>query len=90
MSSEVVDLALDIDHLSISKAVSIENAEECNRYITQSNDDSLTIITQNIRSIYKNIDELNVLLSRMKLNIDIIILTECWLCMNRISLRRTV
>ncbi|VVC86635.1 unnamed protein product, partial [Leptidea sinapis] len=83
MSSDVVDLALYIDHLSISKAVIIENAEEYNRYFTQGKNDSLTLMTQNIRNVYRNIDELNVLLTRMKLSIDIIIHTECWLCSDR-------
>ena len=36
-------------------------------------------MTQNIRSIYKNIDEFNVFIQRLDIACDIIVLTECWL-----------
>ncbi|KOB76258.1 putative tick transposon, partial [Operophtera brumata] len=39
----------------------------------------LKIITQNVRSIYKNFDSFVILLSSLSLECDIIILTECWL-----------
>lgn len=37
----------------------------------------ITIVTQNIRSIYANTDDLQVTLTQLELNCDIIILTEC-------------
>lgn len=39
----------------------------------------LKIITQNVRSIFKNFDTFVVLLSSLKLECDVIVLTECWL-----------
>lgn len=40
---------------------------------------SISLLTQNIRSINCNLPGFETLLSRIKINIDIIILTECWL-----------
>ena len=57
---------------------SIIEPENC-RYIFQSSPSSLRIITQNIRSVYRNLDEFVVLLAKMVCRCDIIILTECWL-----------
>lgn len=47
------------------------------------NSQDFSIITQNIRSIYKNIDDLQVTLSTLTNDIDIIILTECRLNVNK-------
>lgn len=51
--------------------------DQCESVITT--DYKLKIMTFNIRSISLHFDEFLVLLNRIKLNIDIIILTECWL-----------
>lgn len=83
INTNPVDLALDIDNLSLSKAFIIENAEDCPQYIKQNKNDSLTLLTQNIRSIYKNFDEVIIMMERMNVDLDFIVLTECWLCDNK-------
>ncbi|KOB78238.1 putative tick transposon [Operophtera brumata] len=40
---------------------------------------SFRIISQNIRSVHKNLDDFGVFISRTKLDFDLIFLTECWL-----------
>lgn len=40
---------------------------------------SLKIITQNIRSINRNISEFEILMERLNVDLDIIVLTECWI-----------
>ncbi|KAL4715606.1 hypothetical protein ACJJTC_006185 [Scirpophaga incertulas] len=40
---------------------------------------SLTVLTQNIRSINRNFSELEILLARANLSCDVLILTKCWL-----------
>lgn len=44
---------------------------------------SLNIIIQNIRSVYSNFNDFEITFSRFKLDVDIIILTECWLSPNK-------
>lgn len=62
-------------------ASAIANSFQCNiddltKHVkTKGND--LTVITQNIRSIYRNFDDLQIALSTLHFNTDIIILTEC-------------
>jgi len=67
----------DIDNLSVSesKACDVEN---CKQYLS-SYSNPLTILTQNIRSIFKNFDNFSSFLHRLNINSDIIVLTECWL-----------
>lgn len=36
-----------------------------------------TILTQNIRSVYKNIEDLELNLYRFKVDVDVVILTKC-------------
>lgn len=43
------------------------------------NNNSFNILHKNIRSIRKNFDELQILLKYLKVNFQIIILTECWI-----------
>lgn len=52
------------------------SVEDCSMSIPSH---SLKVLTQNIRSIGKNFDEVVILLERLKTDIDIIVLTECWL-----------
>jgi hypothetical protein len=44
-----------------------------------------TIATQNIRSIYSNLTDLQLTLSQLDFDIDILILTECRLNVNKIN-----
>lgn len=43
----------------------------------------LKVLTQNIRSVHKNFDMFCVMLSTLKFDCDIIVLTECWLTTNK-------
>lgn len=47
--------------------------------VFHSNNNSLNIISQNIRSIRKNFDNFTVLLQDLDFHFDIIILSECWI-----------
>lgn len=71
------NLITDIDNTlcTVSKSCSVE---DCRQYLSDCQN-SLTILTQNIRSIYKNIDSFNIFLQRLDFECDIIVLTECWL-----------
>ena len=71
-------VALDIDNINISRVYIAEEAEECAGYLNMEGE-YITIINQNIRSINKNFDDFVLLLNRINTNVDIIILTECWL-----------
>lgn len=68
----------EIDNVEINKAMTCDISELCK--MTNSPNKSLTIISQNIRSIYKNFNELEISLASFSLEIDIIVLTEC--CLN--------
>lgn len=45
----------------------------------QINKSDITIVSQNIRSVYKNMDDFSLNLSALNLLPDFIVLTECWL-----------
>jgi hypothetical protein len=72
-----ISIISDIDNFSVSESKSCE-VEECSQYLSTFHN-SLTILTQNIRSVFKNIDSFNVFLHRLNYDCDIIVLTECWL-----------
>lgn len=72
-----IDLINEIDNSFVNVFNSCE-VEDCKSYVSNF-PESLTILTQNIRSLYKNIDSFYVLLQRLNFTCDIIILTECWL-----------
>lgn len=71
------NLISDLDNFSVADSKSCE-VEDCKQYIYPSQN-PLTILTQNIRSIFKNFDNFSVLQRRLDINCDIIVLTECWL-----------
>jgi hypothetical protein len=64
-----------LDNLSIAQ--SFECLPEDLYKHTNINKFDFTIVTQNIRSIYSNIDDLRLALSSLSVNIDILILSEC-------------
>lgn len=68
----------DIDDFSISESQKC-TPEECNKILNTYKHSSINIITQNIRSINHNYSNFLTLMERIKLNLDIIVLTECWL-----------
>lgn len=70
----------NVDSVSVSDAISCDS-HDCS-LLNFKHDKYLTIIQQNIRSISRNFDNFLTLLTLMKINCDIIILTECWLYCN--------
>lgn len=69
-----------LDSLSNPESL-ICSAEDCPKYML-SQENSFTIITQNIRSAWCNFHSFSTLLTRIGLLPDIIVLTECWLSVN--------
>lgn len=70
---------LDLDSLSVAKA-SICDVSDVTKYLKYaSNNDSINIITQNIRSISCNLPSYTTFLHRSGISWDIIVLSECWL-----------
>lgn len=67
----------DIEQISVSDTL-VCSPEDTSKYI-RSDHPGLKILHVNIRSINKNFNDLLVLLHRIKLYIDVVILTECWL-----------
>lgn len=67
----------DIDNLTISKSFVCE-PEHCKTHIPKLTS-HIKILQQNIRSINKNFPSIPILLSRLKFECDIVVLTECWL-----------
>lgn len=65
----------EIDNCEIAKSFSC-NIESFSKHYKSKNS-ILTIASQNIRSIYCNLDDLTLNLLQLKLDIDIIVLTEC-------------
>uniref|UniRef100_A0A2A4JYZ1 Reverse transcriptase domain-containing protein n=1 Tax=Heliothis virescens TaxID=7102 RepID=A0A2A4JYZ1_HELVI len=74
------NLTTDLDNFSVSEARACD-VEDCKQYLS-SYINPFTILTQNIRSIFKNFDNFNTLHQRLNINCDIIVLTECWLTKN--------
>lgn len=70
-------LITDIDSFSVSEVI-VCNIEECKKYCTAENK-TITLLTQNIRSINRNFTGFQLLLQNLDLCCDIIVLTECWL-----------
>ena len=70
----------ELDNFSISESM-VCNVDDCSGFISHGIP-NMKILTQNIRSISRNFDELIVFLCRLKLDCDVLILTECWLSCN--------
>lgn len=70
-----ISTLLELDSAEIAVSISCE-IEELEKH-TQLSGKDLNIITQNIRSIYKNTNDLLLNLSRFTCEVDVLILTEC-------------
>lgn len=81
MDRLVYELTNNIDEITTSNSIICE-PEECSSYIN-TNQYSINIISQNIRSISRNFDSFTTLLHRIGVKPDIIVLSECWLSCNR-------
>lgn len=79
--NSIKELSEDIDNLTIIRNHYVENPEIC-RYKLNLDKQNITILTQNIRSINKNLDDFSMFLHRLSFEIDVIVLTECWLNRN--------
>lgn len=66
----------EIDNTQVAVAVTCA-PEECHSHIKTSN--HLTLLTQNVRSIYKNLDTFRVTLQSLQIDCDILVMTECHL-----------
>lgn len=67
-----------IDTTDTYNAIYTEQPEDYKNIITSKNE-NFKILNLNICSINKNFDQLCVFLERLQTNVDVIILTECWL-----------
>lgn len=74
--------AQELDCIQTSHSVKC-NIQDISNYCPGSPRNNLRIITQNIVSIYKNFDDLQVTLSELNFDVDILILTECRLDPNK-------
>ncbi|KAL4718887.1 hypothetical protein ACJJTC_006561 [Scirpophaga incertulas] len=74
-------ILLDIDNFSVASSY-IGNTIKCNDLVSNS-EKSLNIITQNIRSVYKNLDSFIAHISQLSFEPDLIILTESRLDVNK-------
>ncbi|KAG7313027.1 hypothetical protein JYU34_000107 [Plutella xylostella] len=72
----------EIDSVKIAHAFTCD-IDKLNKHILVKNS-NLTIISQNIRSIYANFDDLQLTLASLDFNVDILVLTECRLSENTI------
>lgn len=70
--------------MAVSKQLTCE-VEDCSSLINSTDNSNFIMITQNIRSINCNINDFEVLISRLNIELDLIVLTECWLA-NTVSL----
>ncbi|KAL0879195.1 hypothetical protein ABMA27_002982 [Loxostege sticticalis] len=70
-------LISDLDNFSVSESRACDT-ERCKLYLTSYNS-PFTILTQNIQSIFKNLDNFSIFQQRLNINCDVIVLTECWL-----------
>lgn len=72
------ELLDDIDGAEVSRSCVIDNPDMCHLYISKTAN-NLVVVHQNIRSIAKNLDNFTLLLHRIRCQVDLIILTECWI-----------
>ncbi|KAG8243487.1 hypothetical protein J6590_045338 [Homalodisca vitripennis] len=70
----------DNDLIEINSCIQIPDFSLLNNFFSSNNGhDKLKIYHCNIRSYSKNIDELMIYLSHLNFNLDILVMTECWL-----------
>lgn len=77
-------LICDLDSFSVSESNTCD-VEDCKHLLPSSNK-TLTLLTQNIRSINRNMHGFEVLLQRLDISSDVIVLTECWLSKQKLNL----
>ncbi|KAH9642381.1 hypothetical protein HF086_004913 [Spodoptera exigua] len=76
----LVDIIQNIDEITTLECHDFNQLDECKEYCKNINQvDGLKILSLNIRSYQRNFDDFTVALSRLEVNFDAIVLTECWL-----------
>lgn len=70
-------ISTDIDNITVSSAFTCSTLDCCK--LKPSSGRNLSCLTQNIRSIGRNFPGLLVLLQQIGFELDILVLTECWL-----------
>lgn len=69
----------DVDeNINVGTSCLVDNPDDCSKILNTSQT-GIKMIVQNIRSLNKNFEDFLILLTRLKLDFDLIILTECWL-----------
>lgn len=71
----------EMDNIEIASSIKCD-IDDLNKLIEIKQND-LTIVSQNIRSVYSNLDDLNLTLSSLSFLPDLVILTECRLQSNK-------
>lgn len=74
-NSDDITLHTNIDSANIYSSRHVNCIEDCSNFVKQRL--NLSILNFNIRSVMKNFDNFCVFLTRLKIKIDVIILTEC-------------
>lgn len=67
----------ELDSFQVSKSY-VCLPDQCSKFVSDTGN-TLNILHMNIRSFNKNFDELQTFLAMIKLQCDVIILSECWL-----------
>lgn len=75
LMTDTLSTVTDIDTMEIARTVACDSSELFNHVNINKSD--LTIISQNIRSIYCNFDDFVLNLSTLKFETDVIVLSEC-------------
>lgn len=76
--ANIININNDLDQLCVGDAA-ICSPDNCRKHVKLFDTNNINLLHINIRSINKNFDSLQVLLSQTGINHDIIILTESWL-----------
>lgn len=74
--ADLDDLSSSIDDFAVSESFECE-VDDCNNFFPLHS--TLSVITQNVRSLNCNFSDFQILLTRIGFDCDVLILTECWL-----------
>jgi hypothetical protein len=77
ISMALLELQDELDNDLAIECHALDVLENCQQYLTPNH--NLKVATLNIRSIQRNFDSFYVSFKRLNFEIDVIILTECWL-----------
>lgn len=78
-----LQITRDMDKLQVARNVKCDSSDLSSYIQTGENIKNFTIISQNIRSIYRNFDDFLITLSGLSIEPDIVVLTECRLNPNK-------